>query len=231
MAIVFSALDEDGSEHSGARRGQHPYFPYFPDPKRSRRKTKEIGMLPPFALSFLVRAEGQMHSKFRRAFVRASVAAAMAIALTQVAWAQGPAAQPATPLPLDASHVEAFTDGAVLSAMHKDHIAGVCVAIVKGHDVLLAKGYGLAAPGKPADADTLCRVGSISKTGTWIALMQLVEQGKIKLDDPINAHLPPDLQIPDEGFSQPILVRNLMSHNAGFEDSIMGHIFPVDPNK
>jgi CubicO group peptidase (beta-lactamase class C family) len=61
--------------------------------------------------------------------------------------------------------------------------------------------------------------------------MQLVEQGKIRLDDPINKHLPADLQIPDEGFSQPILVRNLMSHNAGFEDSVMGHIFPIDADK
>jgi CubicO group peptidase (beta-lactamase class C family) len=127
--------------------------------------------------------------------------------------------------------VEAFVDGAVLSAMHKDHIAGVSVAIVCGRDVLLAKGYGLAAPGMPADADTLFRVGSISKTGTWIAIMQLVEKGKLKLDNPINAHLPAQLLVPDEGFNEPILIKNLMSHNAGFEDSVLGHIITLDPNK
>src|SRR5215472_3214815 len=141
------------------------------------------------------------------------------------------AAQSPPPAPLDRARVEAFTDGLVLSAMRSGHVAGVGVAIVDRSGIVLTKGYGMAAPGRAADSDTLFGVGSISKTGTWIALMQLVEQGKLTLDDPINKHLPPDLQIPDEGFSQPILVRNLMSHNAGFEDSIMGHIFPIDPNK
>jgi CubicO group peptidase (beta-lactamase class C family) len=173
-----------------------------------------------------------MRETIHRALERAAVAAAIAIAITQAAWAQGAAAQPAPGgLPLDAAHVEAFTDGAVLSAMHKDHIAGVSVAIIHGHDILLAKGYGLAAPGKPADADTLFRVGSISKTGTWIALMQLVEQGKLTLDDPINAHLPADLQIPGEGFKTPIRVENLMNHNAGFEDVVFGALFQFDANR
>lgn len=167
---------------------------------------------------------------FQRALKCANVAAAIAMAIALPARAQDMTA-PGNPPPLDASHVEAFTDGAVLSAMHKDHIAGVSVAIIHGHDILLAKGYGLAAPDKPADADTLFRVGSISKTGTWIALMQRVEQGKLKLDDPINAHLPPALQIPDEGFKEPIRVRNLMSHNAGFEDVVFGTLFQFDANK
>ncbi len=170
-----------------------------------------------------------MRTIIHHALKRASLAAAMAMAIALPARAQD--ANAPTPPPLDASRVAAFTDGAVISAMHKDHIAGVCVAVIKGHDILLAKGYGLAAPDKPADADTLCRVGSISKTGTWIALMQLVEQDKLKLDDPINAHLPPALQIPDEGFKNPILVRNLMSHNAGFEDAVFCTLFQFDAGK
>ena len=170
-----------------------------------------------------------MQIGFGRAHVRACLAA---IAVAFLAEPLSAAAQsaPAAP-PLDAVHAEAFADGAVKAAMLKDHIAGVTVAIIKGHDILLTKGYGLAAPGHAADADTLFRVGSISKTGTWIALMQLVEQGKISLDDPINAHLPKDLQIPDEGFKDPIRIKNLMAHNAGFEDSVFGQLFVFDPNK
>ena len=163
-----------------------------------------------------------------RAVARACVVAIALIAVPVHASAQNTA--PTTP-PLDPTSVEAFTDGAVISAMHKDHIAGVSVAIIRGRDILLAKGYGLAAAGKPADRDTLFRVGSISKTGTWIAIMQLVEQGRLRLDDPINAHLPPRLAIPDEGFKDPIRVRNLMSHNAGFEDSVFGTLFQFDANK
>jgi CubicO group peptidase (beta-lactamase class C family) len=175
-----------------------------------------------------------MRNFFYRALAGAGVAATLAFAILAFAiLAPAQAQSPNTIIapPLDATHVEAFADGAVLSAMHKDHIAGVSVAIIRGHDILLAKGYGLAAPGKPADGDTLFRVGSISKTGTWIAIMQLVEQGKLKLDDPINAHLPPALQVPDEGFKDPIRVRNLMSHNAGFEDAVFGTLFQFDANR
>ena len=70
------------------------------------------------------------------------------------------------------------------------------------------------------DADTLFRVGSISKTPVWIAIMQLVEEGKLSLDDPINDRPPPALRIPDESFQKPILIRHLMTHTAGFEDSL-----------
>ena len=122
-------------------------------------------------------------------------------------------------------------DGAVGEAMRSDHIAGVTVAIVDRSGVVMTRGYGIAAknPDRAVDADTLFRVGSISKTVVWISLMQLVEQGKIGLDDPINEHLPAGLRIPDEGFSRPILVRHLMAHSAGFEDSVLQGFFLHDP--
>ena len=140
---------------------------------------------------------------------------------------QAPAGQP-----LDRVKVEAFVDGAVGEAMRDDHIAGVTVAIVDRSGVVLTKGYGLAgvSPRRPVDADTLFRVGSISKTPVWISLMQLVEKGRISLDDPINSHLPLDLRIPDEGFRNPIRIRHLMTHSAGFEDSVLGGFFVPDAN-
>jgi len=137
-----------------------------------------------------------------------------------------------TPAPIDQSKVEAFVDGAVREAMRADKIAGVTVAIVDRAGVVMTRGYGAAAfePYRKVDADTLFRVGSISKTPVWIAIMQLVEGGKLSLDDPINDHLPPSLRIPDEGFLKPIRVRDLMTHTAGFEDSIED-LFVHDPTK
>ncbi len=134
---------------------------------------------------------------------------------------------------IDAAHLVDFVDGAVADAMQRDRLAGVSVAIVERDAVLLAKGYGISAlnPRTQMTADTLCRVGSISKTIVWIALMQLVEQGKIKLSDPINLYLPQALQVPDEGFAQPILVWHLMSHTAGFEQTILGHMVVEDPRR
>ena len=138
---------------------------------------------------------------------------------------------PAPPRAIDPARLEALVDGAVAQAMAEDAIAGVTVAVVDGSGVLLAKGYGLATPEQPVDPATLFRVGSISKTVLWIALMQLVEQGKLSLDDPINDHLPAALRVPDEGFREPIRVRHLMTHSAGFEDSILGSLFVADPEK
>jgi CubicO group peptidase (beta-lactamase class C family) len=134
--------------------------------------------------------------------------------------------------PFDRTKVETFVDGAVDVAMRADHIAGVTVAIVDRAGVIMTKGYGFAAfsPAKKVNADTLFRVGSISKTVVWIAIMQLVEQGKISLDDPINQRLPDSLRVPDEGFRNPILIRHLMTHSAGFEDSLEG-LFVHDPTQ
>jgi CubicO group peptidase (beta-lactamase class C family) len=134
---------------------------------------------------------------------------------------------------IDASRLTDFVDGAVAEGMQREHLAGVSVAIVGREGVLMAKGYGISAldPRTPMTADTLCRIGSISKTVVWIALMQLVEQGRIKLSDPINRYLPKSLQVPDEGFSQPIELWHLMSHTAGFEQSVLGHMLVDDPRR
>jgi CubicO group peptidase (beta-lactamase class C family) len=133
---------------------------------------------------------------------------------------------------VDRARIEAFVDGAVREAMRAERIAGVSVAIVDGAGVVMARGYGAATfePYQKVGADTLFRVGSISKTPVWIAIMQLVEEGKLSLDDAINDRLPPSLRIPDEGFHKPILVRHLMTHTAGFEDSTEG-LFVHDPAK
>jgi CubicO group peptidase (beta-lactamase class C family) len=138
-----------------------------------------------------------------------------------------PTAEPSTAL---IGGLPAFIDGAVLDAMRRDHIAGVEVAVVNASSVLLAKGYGVAAltPVTEMGADTLVRVGSISKTVVWIAIMQLVEQHRLDLDDPINLYLPPSLKIPDDGFSEPIRIKHLMTHTAGFEETILGHMIIAD---
>ena len=141
----------------------------------------------------------------------------------------GALAQPtpsaATGAQIDPARLEAFVDGVVREGMREDHIAGVGVAVVGPAGPILLKGYGVAAPGRPADADTLFHEQSISKTMVWIALMQLVDDGKIRLDDPINAYLPPDLAVAEVAGWRPITIRDLMSHTPGFEDSDLGHLF------
>ncbi|MDB5443877.1 MAG: beta-lactamase class [Phenylobacterium sp.] len=130
--------------------------------------------------------------------------------------------------PLPPLELGSFVDGLVKDAMQRDHIAGVTVSVVQNGQVVLKKGYGFASltPARPVDPDrTLFRVGSISKTFTWIAVMKEVEAGRIRLDQPVNLYLPPRLRVPDQGFATPIRVINLMDHSPGFEDRLLGQLF------
>jgi CubicO group peptidase (beta-lactamase class C family) len=139
-----------------------------------------------------------------------------------------PAAKLAPGQPIPAGELEAFVDGYVRHAMTRDHIAGVTVSVVQNGQVVLKKGYGFANldPKRAVDPDrTLFRIGSISKTFTWIALMKEVEAGRIRLDAPINLYLPEKVQVRDQGYDQPVRVQNLMDHSAGFEDRVLGQLF------
>jgi CubicO group peptidase (beta-lactamase class C family) len=119
---------------------------------------------------------------------------------------------------------DAWLDGFLPSAIKQADIAGAVVVIVKDGQVLTQRGYGYAdvATRRRVDpADTLFRIGSISKLFTWTAVMQLVEQGKIDLDADVNRYL--DFMVPPLA-GQPITMRNLMTHTAGFEDVFKGGI-------
>jgi CubicO group peptidase (beta-lactamase class C family) len=126
----------------------------------------------------------------------------------------------------DKAELETFLDGTISSLMQDRHIAGGVVAVVKDGQVLLTKGYGFenVAQEKPVDpTTTLFRPGSVSKLFTWTAVMQLVEQGKLDLDQDVNRYL--DFKIPAT-FPQPITLRHLMTHTLGVEEEARGLISP-----
>jgi CubicO group peptidase (beta-lactamase class C family) len=128
-------------------------------------------------------------------------------------------------------NLEAFVDGVVGGFMAQERIAGAEVAVVRDGETLLVKGYGIDSvePRRAVDPnESLFRIGSISKTFTWLSIMQLAERGKLELDDPINDHLPDALDVPDEGFERPIRIVDLMNHTAGFEDILQGLFVGAD---
>ncbi len=155
--------------------------------------------------------------------------------LALAALASGPAVARGLLAP-DASipptELTAFVDGVITDAMASDHIAGVTVTVVQDGRAVVLKGYGVARQGQTVDAArTLFRIGSLSKTFTWIALMKEVERGRVRLDAPVNDYLPTGLRLPDQGFRRPIRVIDLMSHAAGFEDRELGHLILDDPRR
>ncbi len=138
------------------------------------------------------------------------------------------------PAPLIApAQLAEFVDGVVRAYMIRDGIAGITVAVVDRNSDLLLRGYGNAAFDPPRDVDpasTLFRIGSISKTFTYLATLQLIEQGKLQLDTPINNYLPDKLKLLDDGH-MPVKLWHLLSHTAGFEDSALGHLFKKSNNE
>lgn len=126
--------------------------------------------------------------------------------------------------PTDAAEMEAFMDDLFAVQMEENHIVGAAVAVVKDGQLFFAKGYGYAdAENKtPVDPEqTVFRIGSTTKLVTWTAVMQLVEQEKLELDADVNTYL--DFRIPDT-YPQPITLRHLMTHTAGFEDLFLDFV-------
>lgn len=134
-------------------------------------------------------------------------------------------------IPLQAPLLETFVDGVMASAMAQQHVAGAAVVVVQNGQVVLKKGYGVdrLSPRRAVDPDrTLFRLGSVSNTFTWIALQKEIESGRMRLDAPVNLYLPERLQIKDQGFRQPIRLRDLITHTAGFEDKALGVLVERD---
>ena len=125
--------------------------------------------------------------------------------------------------------VGAWLDGLMPYALASGDIPGAVVTVVKDGKVLANKGYGYAdlAGREKVDPDTtLFRIGSISKLFTWTAVMQEVEAGRLDLDTDVNEYLDFDIP-PYEG--EPITLRQIMTHTAGFEESVR-HLISSDPD-
>jgi len=133
--------------------------------------------------------------------------------------------------PSDPGEVEDFLDLVMPAALARYNVPGATVAVVDDGRLVVAKGYGYSDVANRTEVDgesTLFSIGSITKLFTWTAVMQLVEEGKIDLDADVNAYLK-DMQIPDTYPGQPVTMRHLMTHTAGFEDTAL-HMTVEEPS-
>jgi CubicO group peptidase (beta-lactamase class C family) len=115
------------------------------------------------------------------------------------------------------SDAMAYIDAWLEAQQVYQQIPGISVGIVKDQDLIYSKGYGFADVKKktPATAETVYSICSITKLFTAIGVMQLVEQGKLRLDDSLSTILPERMirqQFTDSG---PITIRTLLTHSSG----------------
>jgi CubicO group peptidase (beta-lactamase class C family) len=110
--------------------------------------------------------------------------------------------------------VTASIDQRVLALREAFGVPSVSIAVVKGGQLLHAKGFGYAslAEKTPASTKTRYAVGSISKQFTAAALLLEQEKGKLSLDDKVSKYFPELTRAAE------VTIRNLLSHTSGYED-------------
>jgi CubicO group peptidase (beta-lactamase class C family) len=139
------------------------------------------------------------------------------------------AAVPQTRLELTPENLASVVDPLMAEWIDKHKGPGAVVVVVTRDGPVFAKGYGFSdiEAKKPFTADaTLVRPGSISKLFTGIAVMQLVDAGRLDLDRDINGYIDFAVPTPQGGVS--VTLRRLLMHRAGFEEHVKG-LFSRDP--
>jgi len=111
--------------------------------------------------------------------------------------------------------VGAKVDDYVKAEMQKERVPGISLAVIKDGQIILAKGYGFANVELqvPARPETIYQSGSVGKQFTAMAIMMLVEEGKIGLDDKISKYF---TDAPEAW--KDITIRRLLTHTSGTTD-------------
>ena len=128
--------------------------------------------------------------------------------------ALGPAAmRSAAQAPPESPDLDAI-DEFVETEMDRHRIHGLALAIVHDGEVLHVRGYGRAGGGRPVTPGTPFYLGSVTKSITALAVMQLVEAGRLELDRPVHDYLP-WFGLADEEAAAQITVRHLLNQTSG----------------
>jgi CubicO group peptidase (beta-lactamase class C family) len=122
---------------------------------------------------------------------------------------------------IDPVELESFLDEFVPENMERSHVPGLVIVVVQGDKVLISKGYGYAdlENAIPMTPKTALRAGSVSKSLTATAVIQLVEQGILDLDTPVSDYIT-DLDLEDE-YGPASTVSQLLNHTGGYTDTLV----------
>ncbi|HEX6749461.1 MAG TPA: serine hydrolase domain-containing protein [Longimicrobium sp.] len=139
-------------------------------------------------------------------------------------------------MPITGAAVPGMTsyDQVIPDFMRKYNIPGGAVAVMRDGRLIYARGFGYADVENktPVQPDALFRIASVSKTLTSAAIMKLVEEGKLKLDDrvaPLIAHLTPAPGATVDSRWEQITIRHLLNHTGGWDrNKPNGGFDPID---
>ncbi|HSG45724.1 MAG TPA: serine hydrolase domain-containing protein, partial [Anaerolineales bacterium] len=161
--------------------------------------------------------------KYFRTFLVALVLAVVCIVPFQPVGAQNDLSTSVLGAPLTPEDVQTFLDEFMSENMESYGVPGLAFVMVKDGELFFSKGYGYADLENQVLFDpeqTIIRAGSMVKTVTALAVMQLVEQGMIDLDTDVNQYLT-QLQVPST-YDEPVTARQLLHYTAGFDARFIG---------
>jgi CubicO group peptidase (beta-lactamase class C family) len=113
----------------------------------------------------------------------------------------------------------AAIDSFVRAQMRANNIPGLALAITHNKTILHIRGFGIAGKNRKVTPQTPFFIGSLSKSFTALAMMQLAEKGKIVIDSPVQTYLP-WFEVGDKNASAQITVRHLLNQTGGLEGGL-----------
>ncbi|RZA19807.1 MAG: class A beta-lactamase-related serine hydrolase, partial [Lysobacteraceae bacterium] len=142
--------------------------------------------------------------------IRTASQALLALVLASAPLAQ--AGEPASPTP-------ETIDAAVRATIERYKLPGIAVGVIEDGKVVFARGYGetVAGSGDAVTTKTLFKIASNSKAMTGAVLARLVQNGKLRWDDPVVKHLP-QFAMHDPWVTQHMTVSDLLVHNSGLPE-------------
>jgi CubicO group peptidase (beta-lactamase class C family) len=110
-------------------------------------------------------------------------------------------------------------------------VAGVGLTLVSGEKALWTGGFGVNdwAKGEPVGADTLFRIGSITKAFTAATVLALEQEGRLRVDDPVRRYVPNPPYRNEWEHTAPVTIAQLLEHTAGFQDLTKEEFDHSDP--
>ena len=131
----------------------------------------------------------------------------------------------------DYTYTRDYITWLIKNEMLGQDVTGLSIALVDDQRVVWAAGFGYADEANriPATPETLYRVGSLSKLFTATSVMQLVEQGRMDIDKPLQTYLP-EFSIKSRfGDSAPITPRSIMTHHSGLPSELLKGMWAKQP--
>lgn len=124
--------------------------------------------------------------------------------------------------------LEMKIDRFITHQMATQHIPGLALAMTHENKIMYVKGYGKANVKQPITSQTQFPIASLSKSFTAVAVLQLVEAGKINLDIPVKQYLP-DFTLADPEAATQITIRQLLNQTSGLSDLGFSESFRPQP--